>query len=135
MRELVYAWAEPSSRGTTTYEVTLWSDGGLTCNCPGWVFKRAGAERECKHTRLHAGQVPAILAGHKVGTTMVPIQWPPEGPILPEFLPPRPRQARCRPPSYYGVPPGQAKKKKSPVTTPPQLVGGRSISFIDETAD
>ena len=46
------AWAFPSSKGTTTYEVVRQSDGSLTCNCPGWVFKKKDAIRECKHTRL-----------------------------------------------------------------------------------
>jgi len=33
------------------YEVLLYDDGCISCNCPGWTFKRKGKPRECKHTR------------------------------------------------------------------------------------
>ena len=48
----VRAWPFPSSRGTTTYEVTLWDDGTLSCDCPGWVYAKKGRPRACKHTRI-----------------------------------------------------------------------------------
>ena len=37
--------------GSRDYETVIWSDGSISCNCPGWIFKRAGRDRTCKHTR------------------------------------------------------------------------------------
>jgi len=46
-----------------SYTVSLWRDGRITCNCPKWCFKSAGADRECLHTngvKLQLnGNVPA----------------------------------------------------------------------------
>jgi hypothetical protein len=50
-REPIAAWTRPSSRGTVQYEITLWSDGTHSCDCPGWVYARKGQERICKHVR------------------------------------------------------------------------------------
>lgn len=33
-----------------TYEVR-YNQGRYSCNCKGWAIKRAGRERECRHTR------------------------------------------------------------------------------------
>lgn len=33
------------------YEVRLNDDGALSCNCPGWIFKKKTETRGCKHTR------------------------------------------------------------------------------------
>lgn len=63
---IVYAWATPSSHGTTTYETILHFDGTLSCNCPGWTFKR-GDTRGCKHTKLYASDAEAILTRLRAG--------------------------------------------------------------------
>lgn len=40
-----------------TYEITKWSDGKLTCDCPDWTNRHATYEKEyggpyrCKHIR------------------------------------------------------------------------------------
>ncbi|MCX6378498.1 MAG: hypothetical protein NT023_03340 [Armatimonadetes bacterium] len=60
---VVGAWAFPSSSGSTTYETTLDEVATLSCNCPGFIFKRAGQERGCKHTRQVAPFVESILLG------------------------------------------------------------------------
>ena len=44
-------WAFPSSHGATVYEAIMREDGTISCDCPGWVYRR---ERECKHTRMIA---------------------------------------------------------------------------------
>jgi hypothetical protein len=31
------------------HTVKRWDDNSLSCNCPGWVFKRGG-NRSCRHT-------------------------------------------------------------------------------------
>lgn len=35
------------------YKVVKWNDGSLTCDCPGWVYKKADKPRDCKHVRFH----------------------------------------------------------------------------------
>lgn len=41
-----------SSNGRTRYMTTLWSDGVLTCDCPGWTIKRKNSYvRTCKHCK------------------------------------------------------------------------------------
>ncbi len=56
------AWSFASSGGSTTYEVLRQPDGSLTCNCPGWTFKRKGDVRGCKHTK-------AVEAGSALRST------------------------------------------------------------------
>lgn len=58
--DVLYAWATPSSHGTTTYETLLFRDGTLSCNCPAWVFKR-GEERRCRHITLYEDEAQDIL--------------------------------------------------------------------------
>lgn len=52
--ERIYAWPIVSQKTRVAgmaakYTVLLWSHGGLTCDCPGWIFyhKKKGG---CKHT-------------------------------------------------------------------------------------
>lgn len=36
-----------------TYETRLWSEGKMTCNCPGWTRRtQPDGQRLCVHTRL-----------------------------------------------------------------------------------
>lgn len=37
---------------TAIYTAVLYDDGTASCDCPGWRFKRAGAERGCRHTGI-----------------------------------------------------------------------------------
>ena len=60
---IVGAWAFPSSSGSTTYETTLDEVSTLACNCPGFIFKRAGQVRGCKHTRQVAPYTESVLLG------------------------------------------------------------------------
>lgn len=41
----------PSSNKLGKYYTCLWSDGYLSCDCPGWAFKRKGKDRDCKHCK------------------------------------------------------------------------------------
>ena len=73
--EPVFTWAFASSqpRGgqVINYEARLRSDGTLTCNCPGWVFKRKGTDnRECKHTRRVQDDAKVIMKQFKAGETL-----------------------------------------------------------------
>ena len=56
------AWAFPSSSGSTTYETVLEEDGTLSCNCPGFIFKKKGQARGCKHTRQIEPYTARLLA-------------------------------------------------------------------------
>jgi hypothetical protein len=35
-REVMAAWATPSTHGAAVYETLLYADGQLSCNCPAW---------------------------------------------------------------------------------------------------
>lgn len=61
---VIAAWAFASSHGTTTYETLLYADGTLSCNCPGWINKRPGRPRGCRHTKDLAPYMAEVLAGH-----------------------------------------------------------------------
>jgi hypothetical protein len=42
-----------SSNPSHEYETLQYSDGALSCNCPGWTRRVASnGSRSCKHTRL-----------------------------------------------------------------------------------
>lgn len=58
--EVLYAWATPSSHGTTTYETLVFRNGEMSCNCPAWVFKR-GDERRCRHITLYEDEAQDIF--------------------------------------------------------------------------
>jgi hypothetical protein len=47
-------WAFASSSNTATrYETLQYSDGCMSCNCPGWTRRTAtDGTRSCRHTRL-----------------------------------------------------------------------------------
>ena len=60
---VIAAWAFPSSSGSTVYETTLDEEGDLSCNCPGFIFKKKGQERSCKHTRQIEPYTDRIKAG------------------------------------------------------------------------
>ena len=58
---VIFGWAEPSSRGVTTYETLLHDTGDLTCDCPGWIIKRKNQDRACTHTKKrHADSLPLM---------------------------------------------------------------------------
>lgn len=62
--EKIYAWPIVSQKtrvagAAAKYTVLLWSHGGITCDCPGWIFyhKKNGG---CKHTenvKAEAGEI------------------------------------------------------------------------------
>lgn len=57
------------------YEVRLNDDGGTSCNCPGWQFKKKDQPRGCKHTRHVAVEAADFYKRFKRGEelpTVVP---------------------------------------------------------------
>ena len=74
------AWAFPSSSGSTTYETILTDAGELSCNCPGYVFKRKDTQRACRHTkqidpysdRLMSGSLTAEQVAVWLGVAAAP---------------------------------------------------------------
>ena len=71
----VYTWAFKSSIPRAggkliDYITQLEEDGSLRCNCPGWVFKKKGQERRCKHTDQVQGEVKEIMRKYKAGETL-----------------------------------------------------------------
>lgn len=67
----IFRWGFKSSRPhggqVINYAAQINNDESVSCNCPGWVIKRAGKERGCKHTRLIADQVKDVIKQHKAG--------------------------------------------------------------------
>jgi len=48
-QQVIKVWAFRSdSHPDQIYQTLQWSDGKLTCNCPGWTRRSI---RQCKHTR------------------------------------------------------------------------------------
>ncbi len=42
-------WEMASSSSSKTYQTILYTDGYVSCGCPGWTLR---AVRECKHTNM-----------------------------------------------------------------------------------
>lgn len=59
----LYVWESSSTPGKT-YQTLQYVDGSLSCDCPGWIFRKkttASGTRTCKHVReVEAG----IARGH-----------------------------------------------------------------------
>lgn len=72
MKPHIYNWGFQSSIPRymgqyITYEAQLYEDGTTSCNCPGWVMKRSGQERGCKHTKLIADEAKELHKKFKKG--------------------------------------------------------------------
>ncbi len=39
-----------SKSSDRVYEVQVYEDFSVSCNCPGWTFKKPGRDRGCRHT-------------------------------------------------------------------------------------
>lgn len=68
----IYNWGFQSSKPRymgryITYEAQLYENGTTSCNCPGWVLKRSGQERGCKHTKLIADEAKELHKKFKKG--------------------------------------------------------------------
>lgn len=50
-RYQVHGWWFKSSSSGGLYESIYWSNGDLSCNCPGWTRRVTNNGRSCKHTR------------------------------------------------------------------------------------
>lgn len=62
MKTPVYMWKFESSSSNKVYETLKYSDGSLSCDCPGWTRR---AERTCKHTRaVQVGDADAMATKH-----------------------------------------------------------------------
>ena len=75
----VHVWVFDSSSGTKTYQTLKWSDGSLSCECPGWTRRcvhrltPSGAviDRTCKHVRMvAAGCADSYCVKHSNLTAM-----------------------------------------------------------------
>lgn len=64
---VIHAWAMPSASSDEVYETLLRADGSLECPCRGWIFKRHGQERGCKHTREVGAQAQVIHEKYQRG--------------------------------------------------------------------
>lgn len=66
----IFQWTFESSQSVggqkAVYSTLLRSNGDMTCNCPGWRFKK-GDERICKHTKQVADEGKKLLKDFKAG--------------------------------------------------------------------
>ncbi len=69
----IYGWPVKSQRDlgdglSAVYTVLLWSSGEMTCDCPGWIFKRGKPGFDgCKHIRKATEEAEKIMKLHKAG--------------------------------------------------------------------
>jgi hypothetical protein len=47
------------------HTISLWSDGNLTCDCMGWIYKRANRQRECIHVRERYAELRGVSVPNK----------------------------------------------------------------------
>ncbi len=66
----IFQWTFQSSQDVggqkAVYSTLLRSNGDMTCNCPGWIFKR-GDDRFCKHTKMVEAEGKKLYKDHKTG--------------------------------------------------------------------
>lgn len=43
------------------YETIIYGDGSTSCNCPGWIYVKAGRERGCRHTKAAQAAIAPTL--------------------------------------------------------------------------
>jgi len=72
MGRVIYAWPVASSRRVTTYEVLLDDAGTLSCECPAFIFCKAGQPRTCRHVREKHAEAVEILRRFKAGLALPP---------------------------------------------------------------
>lgn len=96
----IFVWGMQSSKPRNgghfiTYEVRLNDDASVSCNCPGWIFKKKTDDRGCKHTRH-----PEVVANaqdfferHQRGEQLPTID-PPAGQAASVTTAPRPPTAK-----------------------------------------
>lgn len=77
--EAVFGWVFESStevQGTKAkYSTVLRTDQSITCNCPGWIFKKKGETvRACKHTRNVEEEAKGIFKKWKKGEPLPTIE-------------------------------------------------------------
>lgn len=81
-KRAIFYWPHVASQEiagvTPKWTTTMYSDGSVTCDCPGWVFslrKKKGEtdedvkrkERNCKHTRQVADEAAALYLRFRRG--------------------------------------------------------------------
>lgn len=75
----IFQWTFKSGQevmGTRAmYSTLLRSDQTLTCNCPGWIFKKKGeTTRFCKHTKQVEEEAKGVFKKWKSGATLPSIE-------------------------------------------------------------
>lgn len=45
----IFRFKSKSNPTRKPYQTKVWWDGTVSCNCPRWIFKRAGQDRNCPH--------------------------------------------------------------------------------------
>lgn len=79
--DMIFQWPFTSGQEVAgmkaQYITYLRADQSVTCNCPGWIFKKKGAtERSCKHTRSVEAEAKVIFKKWKSGEALPQISNP-----------------------------------------------------------
>lgn len=69
--EVISSWCfQSESNPDKAYDVILRRSGEVSCPCPGWIFKRAGQSRDCKHLRAAAADITRVRQLFKAGAPL-----------------------------------------------------------------
>jgi len=77
----IYTWAMRSSQPrlggqVITYLVQIDEKGELSCDCPGWIFKKKNKDRSCKHVREVKSEAEEILTAWRNGEQLPTFEKP-----------------------------------------------------------
>jgi len=75
----IYSWEVLSSRISKAgrrakYTLVLYADGCASCDCPGWINKRTGKTRGCKHIDAIAMEIKETYRRHLRGEVLEVIE-------------------------------------------------------------
>ena len=77
----VYPFKSKRNPNQAPYEVLVYKDNSMSCNCMGWTRQNKGGIRECKHTLLvdQIREQYAGLEGLVTGAMKAAVQGAPAG--------------------------------------------------------
>ena len=73
MKKIIETFNFASASSAAVYQTVKYSDGTVSCNCPGWTNKKKGAsERTCRHAKAVVG-VLSVCAKVSKGAKVVKV--------------------------------------------------------------
>lgn len=92
--EPIYSWEVMSDRVSKAgrrarYTLVLYKDGCASCDCPGWINKRSGKPRGCKHIDRLAAEIQETHRRYLRGETLELLETPSASGPVPQSSPRR----------------------------------------------